>query len=98
MTGLGSLLPAHEDAVVAVGREDAEERLADLGRPGGDVRLGPGSLDQISSTPLTETAPMPFLASRSGPGQALPRASTILFAVMDWSSESVVSGHVPNPS
>src|SRR5664280_1727845 len=55
-----------------------------------------GSLDQISMTAPTGTVPMPFLASRSGPGQAAPRASTILSAVMASSSVSVaMAGMVP---
>src|SRR5664280_1228101 len=55
-----------------------------------------GSLDQISMTAPTGTVPMAFLASRSGPGQAAPRASTILSAVMASSSVSVaVAGMVP---
>src|SRR5450759_4573292 len=55
-----------------------------------------GSLDQISMTAPTGTVPMPFLASRSGPGQAAPRASTIFSAVMASSSVSVaIAGMVP---
>lgn len=38
--------------------------------------LVPGSLERISSTSPTLTLPIAFLASRRGPGQALPRAST----------------------
>src|SRR5664280_945927 len=48
-----------------------------------------GSVDQISITDPTGTVPMPFLASRSGPGQAAPRASTTLAAVRVSSSVSV---------
>src|SRR5665811_2041084 len=44
----------------------------------------------------TGTVPMPFFASRRGPGQAAPRASTTLSAVMASSSDSVmVAGMVP---
>src|SRR5665811_1173177 len=55
-----------------------------------------GSLDQISMMAPTGTVPMPFFASRRGPGQAAPRASTTLSAVMASSSDSVmVAGMVP---
>ena len=37
-----------------------------------------GSLDQISMIWPIWIVPIPFLASSSGPGQALPRASTTL--------------------
>ena len=37
----------------------------------------PGSPDQISSTSPTFTKPIPFLASSSGPGQDIARASTV---------------------
>ena len=66
-----------------------------------------GSLDQISMTCPTWIVPMPFLASSSGPGQALPRASTTLalsraarsvslsgvVAVIMGVISSVVAGH-----
>ena len=48
-----------------------------------------GSLDQISTTEPTGTPGIAFLASRSGPGQAAPRASTTLAAVMLSSSVMV---------
>ena len=49
----------------------------------------PGSVDQISIRDPTGTPGMPFLASRSGPGQAAPRASMILAAVSASSSVAV---------
>src|ERR1035437_6011455 len=48
-----------------------------------------GSLDQTSITSPMPTLPMPFLASRSGPGQAAPRASMHSAAVRASSSEIV---------
>ena len=49
----GRLLAAdHEDAVVAVGGDGAEELVADLGRPGADVGLG----DRIGRPDLDDGA------------------------------------------
>src|ERR1035437_1112894 len=48
-----------------------------------------GSLDHSSTTSPMATLPMPFLASRSGPGQAAPLASMISAAVTVPSSATV---------
>ena len=56
--------------------------MADLADQAAMSVLVTGSVDQISMTEPTGTVPMPFLASRSGPGQAAPRASMTLAAVM----------------
>src|SRR5579883_302287 len=50
----------------------------------------PASPDWTSTTWPTRTAPMAFLASSSGPGQAVPRASTVLSAVRVFRSIAVV--------
>jgi hypothetical protein len=48
-----------------------------------------GSLDQISTTDPIGTPGIAFLASRSGPGHAAPRASITLAAVRPSSSVMV---------
>src|ERR1035437_9835529 len=48
-----------------------------------------GSLDHNSTTSPMAILPMPFLASRSGPGQAAPRASMISAAVTVPSSATL---------
>ena len=54
----------------------------------------PLSLDLISMTSPTLTAPMPFLASSSGPGHAVPRASITLFAVTAANCSLVIDIHL----
>ena len=54
----------------------AEQLVADLPAPGGDVVLGLRVARPSSSTEPICTVPIAFFVSSSGPGQAAPRAST----------------------